>query len=689
MEIDDGLTIFSAKLKKLLTISFFVVLGSGLNAQQSNYADSLNVLFQKEETDSLKSQLLKQAFNYYFLDNIDTSFVLARKILDTNLKMRDTIGIANVQLDLASLYNAQGKYGEALKYDRQAYEYLLSVNDRRRIAVALNGLGEDYLGLGLYNEAFSYYQESLSMAEEVRDSLMSAVVTYNIGRVFKKTGQLAKSAEFIRRSMMLSEAVDDKIGQAYSLNDLGEIFFLQGEYDNALKSLETALTVAEKLDEDVIIPGILSNIAKCHAEKGDNVKAIIYYNKAALLFKKQSNDIELAKIDLNKGKIALVQNDKVRARYLFDQALKVAKSNNNAELLINTLNELSLWYEISGLPTESLRAIRKSASLKDSLEAINRNQQFSQTLMEFEIGRKDLAIAELNAQQLLRQEQLKNEEFLRNVLVVILAFTAVLLFTLYRNSVKSKRTNEMLVQHQKEIEAKSRELQSLLSMKDKFFSIVSHDLRSPINGLVGILDMLDDGYITQEELVKVTVSLRQRLGSTSKMLDNLLDWALVEMNEITLKWEEINLSKVAEDNLMSFKDINEKNVRFVNKIKPHVRVKADRNMLDLILRNLISNSVKFMENDGEVTLSALKAENHKFTVKVTDNGVGMNTDQLDKIFDSSVLYTTRGTANEKGTGLGLKLCKEFIEKMGGTIWVESEEGKGSTFNFTLQNLDKK
>ncbi|MEM9390858.1 MAG: HAMP domain-containing sensor histidine kinase, partial [Bacteroidota bacterium] len=416
---------------------------------------------------------------------------------------------------------------------------------------------------------------------------------------------------------------------------------------------------------------------------------ILYYDKATQLFEKQLNDIELAKIDLDKGKIALAQNDRATAKRLFDQALKVAESNNDVELLINTLNELSLWYEISGSPTESLKAIRKSINLKDSLEAINRNQQFSQTLMEFEIGRKDLAIAELNAQQLLRQEQLKNEEFLRNVLVVILAFTAVLLFTLYRNSVKSKKTNEMLVEHQKEIEAKSRELQSLLSMKDKFFSIVSHDLRSPINGLVGILDMLDDGYITQEELVKVTVSLRGRLGSTSKMLDNLLDWALVEMNEITLKWEEINLNKVAEDNLMSFKDINEKNVRFVNKIKPHVRVKADRNMLDLILRNLIANSVKFTENGGEVTLSAVKAENHKFTVKVTDNGVGMNADQLNKIFDTSALYTTRGTANEKGTGLGLKLCKEFVEKMGGTIWVESEEGKGSTFNFTLQNPDKK
>ncbi|MEM6755381.1 MAG: HAMP domain-containing sensor histidine kinase, partial [Cyanobacteria bacterium P01_C01_bin.38] len=305
--------------------------------------------------------------------------------------------------------------------------------------------------------------------------------------------------------------------------------------------------------------------------------------------------------------------------------------------------------------------------------------------MEFEIERKDVAIAELNAQQQLRQEQLKNQEFIRNVLVVILAFTGILLFTLYRNSVKRRKANEKLIAHQAEIEAKRKELESLLSMKDKFFSIVSHDLRSPINGLVGILDLLDEGHISQEELVKVTSSLKQRLDGTRKMLDNLLDWALVEMNEITLQWDEVNLMKSVDDNLSFFKEINEKGITFKNQIKKGLKVKADPNMLDLILRNLIANSIKFMDEKGEVIISS-STTNGKATVSVKDNGVGMGTDQISKIFDTNVLYTTKGTANEKGTGLGLKLCKEFVEKMGGTIWVESEEDKGSTFNFTLEKV---
>lgn len=654
-----------------------------VKANDIDYPDSLRVLFQNEKTDSIRIVLLTQAFKHYFVDNIDTSFILSREILELSVKTQDTVQIGQSNLNIASLYNAQGNYAEALVYDRRALDFSSAIDHGTGVVAALNGLGEDYLGLGLFNDAFSYYQQALSKAEEVGDELMSAVVTYNLGRVFKETGQLAKSAEFIRQSMVLSEQINDEVGRAYSLNDLGEIFLLQGEVESALESLQSALTVAEDLDEDVIIPQILINMARCYEEGGQMDIAVGFYDKAGVLFAKQSNITEVAKTNLKKGQVAMTNLDMETAKLLFDKALMVGENQNNAKIIIETLTELSKWYELSDKTAESLQALRRSMILRDSLNAINLDQQFSQTLMEFEIGRKDLAIAELNAQQQLRQQQIKNQEFIRNVLVVILAFTAILLFTLYRNSVKSRKANAKLITHQAEIEAKRKELESLLLMKDKFFSIVSHDLRSPINGLVGILDLLDEGHISQEELIKVTSSLKQRLDGTRKMLDSLLDWALVEMNEITLQWEEVHMRKSVEDNLSFFKEINEKNISFINSISKGLKVRADRNMLDLILRNLIANSIKFMDEMGKVEILSV-TNNDTVTISVNDNGVGMAADQISKIFDTNVLYTTKGTANEKGTGLGLKLCKEFVEKMGGTIWVESEEGKGSTFNFTLK-----
>ena len=608
-------------MKRGLIIAVLFFVGVGLSAQEISYPDSLKALWQNENVDSVKAELMSQAFAYYFIDNMDTSFALSRRILEIRSGYQDSFGIAQIQLSIAALYNAQGNYSEALKYDRQAYEYFLSVKRDSAVAEALNGLGEDYLGLGLFNDAFSYYQQALSKAEELDDKLMAAVTTYNIGRVFIETGQLAKSAEYIRKSMTLSEAIDDDVGKAYSLNDLGKIFLLQGNADSALESLDTALSIAEQLGEDIIIPDILTNMARSYEEKAEIDIALNYYDKAANLFSKQSNSIELAKVNLKKGEIAMSNSDLSKAKELFDQVLLVAKQQDHSELLVEVWDALSKWYELSNEVEQSLKALRESVMLKDSLDAFNLDQQFSQTLMEFEIERKDLAIAELNAQRQFRQERLKNQEFIRNVLVVILAFTAILLFTFYRNSARSKKANEKLIVHQKEIEAKSKELESLLSMKDKFFSIVSHDLRSPINGLVGILDLLDEGHVTQDELIRLTNSLKLRLDSTRKMLDSLLDWALVEMNEIALKWDEIDLYESVDNNLAFFKEVNEKNVLFQNVVIPEVFVEADHNMLDLILRNLIANSIKFMEEGGEVVVSSVINDTN-VTVSVRDNGVG-------------------------------------------------------------------
>ena len=140
---------------------------------------------------------------------------------------------------------------------------------------------------------------------------------------------------------------------------------------------------------------------------------------------------------------------------------------------------------------------------------------------------------------------------------------------------------------------------------------------------------------------------------------------------------------MVESNLAYFREVGDKKINFVNAVKEDQMVSADRNMLDLIIRNLVSNSIKFTEEGGTVEVSTEFGPKKSLIVMIKDNGIGMSSDQMDKLFDSNTLYTTRGTANEKGTGLGLRLCKEFVERMGGNIWVESVEGKGSTFKFTL------
>ena len=672
-------------MTRLFIILFiFPFLYAGIGRSQSPTLDSLEQVYQNVSTDSAKLTVLFKALDELGFDHIDTSFLLCQEIFEIANQVGDTSALAHAGVRISSLHAAQGEFVQALQYDRQALVRMTILNDVQGMAIAYNALGEDYLGLGLYNEAYIHYQRSIEHSKAVGDSLLFTIATYNLGRVFKAAGQLERAGEYINKSMQISELINDQVGVAYSLHDLGDIYLKEGKVDEALKSLEIALEVAEEVDDNIIIPQILDKMAELYLSTGQFEKALNYYSHSYSIYDRQSNDNAKAKVSLGIGRIAMQQNKMDLAKAYFDEAIKVAQDSHTGELLMFSHRELSNWHEKKGDYRRSLELLRKSKVLEDSLTLANRNQQFTQTQIQYELAQKDLAIDELNQKEKARQIQLKNEEFLRNVLVVILAFTGVLLITLYRNSARNKRANELLLEHQREIESKTKELESLLSMKDKFFSIISHDLRSPINALVGVLDMLKEGYLTQQELIKLTQSLRVRLDSTSKMLDNLLDWAMMEMNEIMMRREDIELYNFVQSNLLFFQGSNEKRISFMNVVEKKVQVNADRNMLDLIIRNLISNSIKFTNQGGEIVVSSEEENDKMVVISICDNGVGMSPGTVENLFSTATLLTTPGTANEKGRGLGLRLCKEFVEKMGGKIWVESEEGKGSTFKFTIQ-----
>jgi signal transduction histidine kinase len=235
------------------------------------------------------------------------------------------------------------------------------------------------------------------------------------------------------------------------------------------------------------------------------------------------------------------------------------------------------------------------------------------------------------------------------------------------------------------MEKRSEELERLNQVKDKFFSIISHDLRSPINALSGLLDLLDKGAVKPEELTNHVKELKTRFNHTRTLLNNLLDWTLLQMDKLNLQPTRIDLRKIVDENIQLLGAVQTKQISLVNEIPLNAIAFADSNTINLVIRNLMTNAIKFTNDGGSVTLGAVERTG-EWVVSVSDNGIGINADVLKILFDKTAPYTTRGTANEKGTGLGLILCKEFVEKNGGRIWVESEVGKGSKFTFTIPKV---
>jgi len=243
-------------------------------------------------------------------------------------------------------------------------------------------------------------------------------------------------------------------------------------------------------------------------------------------------------------------------------------------------------------------------------------------------------------------------------------------------------------QAEAEINSKNQELFKLITEKDKFFSIIAHDLRSPFNALLGFTRMMAEDLpsLSQDEIQKIANTMRASASNLHSLLENLLEWSqlqrgLIPYNPVSF----LLMPKIKESIPSVFESANKKGIEVSLDITEDLVVFADGNMLGSTIRNIASNAVKFTSKGGKVIISAKTFAGKSVEISIKDTGIGMSKEILDKLFRLDGNTNRKGTDGEPSTGLGLIICKEFVEKNRGEIWVESEEGKGSMFNFTLPN----
>ena len=298
-------------------------------------------------------------------------------------------------------------------------------------------------------------------------------------------------------------------------------------------------------------------------------------------------------------------------------------------------------------------------------EVASKNDEKEEKLSELILANEENAIALSLANKLIatQNEKIKNQE-----VELIIA-------------------NKELV-FQAELIIANKELKQSLQLnadKDLFISILAHDLRSPFNTLLGLSELLteDIRQYDIDEIENIVNHINKSAQNTYNLLEDILMWARTQSGKIPFKPQKLSFTDICKDILEILKpNANAKNITINYSAADEINVFADIDMLKTVLRNLVSNAIKFTNKDGAININA-EENSGNVTISVSDNGIGITPDNLAKLFDISQVLTTTGTAEETGTGLGLLLCKEFVEKHGGKIWVESEIGKGSDFKFTL------
>ncbi|OJJ16369.1 hypothetical protein BKI52_34335 [marine bacterium AO1-C] len=318
-------------------------------------------------------------------------------------------------------------------------------------------------------------------------------------------------------------------------------------------------------------------------------------------------------------------------------------------------------------------------------------------------------------------EQRRNQLYI-NIFIVGFVLAAIILLLLYRNNLQKQKSNLLLRQQKEEIEEQKNdlaekneqilqqkeeiaqqrddvitknieiekrrnELKKLNQVKDRLFSIISHDLRSPLNSLKGTLALMEMGVLEKDELIHFSSELNKELSYVLELMQNLLEWAKAQMEGMEAVIKLIDIHELVKNNVGLLSPVAEKkNVQIISEVPEETKAYGDEEMIKLVIRNLISNAIKFTSDAGKIQIHT-KTQANELEVSIIDDGVGMSPEKTARLFNADTHFTTKGTNSEKGTGLGLLICKEFVEKNNGRIWVESIQGQGSVFRFTLKLND--
>jgi two-component system, sensor histidine kinase and response regulator len=364
--------------------------------------------------------------------------------------------------------------------------------------------------------------------------------------------------------------------------------------------------------------------------------------------------------------------------------IEVAQQFGYKEELERSYRLLSQIYDARKDIARAYEYQSKYLVIHDSLTDQKQSEKITLMQARFNAEIKEAQIDLLTKEAQLNEEEIKSQKVWLYFSIGCLSLLLILAFVLFYNNRYNSIAKRVLQEKNKAINTQTQQLKNLNATKDKLFSIISHDLRSPLASLKALMELVGTPGITHDEFINITKILKRNLDSVHEDLDNLLMWAQTQLKGLQAVPEALELRSLADEKINLFKEAaNAKNISIANEVQPGTVVFADRNHIGLVLRNLLANAIKFNQPGGHIFISA-KDSGPLHEISVTDSGVGISMEDLNRLFNAETHFTRPGTNKEKGVGIGLLITKEFIENNHGSIWVTSELGKGTTFTFTLK-----
>ncbi len=585
---------------------------------------------------------------------------------------------------IGQVYMNQNKHDSAIYYINESIKIANKTTDNEAIVKGTILKGKSYCMTGFYEAALGEHFIILKNYN-IKSKKLHADLLLSIAYIYNQSNQVKSGIHYALNALSTYTKLGLKPKIAESYNVLGYIFEKESEIetggkkallqDSAFKYYKYAYNMATENNLKEYIALSSENIASIYEDLGQDenspekktelfITSRNYYKKAYKINKACNNMFYLVN-NLNDIGDTYQKIGKYDSALLYyDRNLALAQKHGFNSCIIYALDDLSETYYAKGDFKRAYEIENRSENLvkhqykKDNIVALNR------LMVMYETEKKEFEI----------KKQHKNRIIL--LLVIALIFS-LMVFTLlaFRQSLLAKKL----------LSDKNFQLEKLIATKNRFFSIIAHDLKSPFNSILGLSRLLIEYRSSYdiEEYHRTVNLIHDSATSGFSLLENLLDWARMQTGEISFNPKKLDLKTIVMNNISLFEHIaREKKIVLSYNSPEELKVTADEQMIHTILRNLISNAIKFTPKGGSVEIKSLQ-ENDTVTLSVSDTGIGIKPENIKRLFKIDENFSTAGTENEKGTGLGLILCKEFTDRHNGKIIVESKVLRGTKISIKL------
>ena len=683
--------IIKSCMKKIITIISFLSVFVCLS--QTKDVDSLTIqlAFQNSDTSKVKTSIELVKALYELNDyNRALKYIAQTEKLSNILNYE--LGNAESTYYKALIYTKKNDYINAIDSYTRAKQIYTVIKDTLGIAKVNNQIGLIEISRGNYNKGLQYSLSAINILEERNLKPELSTAYCNLAKAYLSMNAFDKAIEFNLKALSIQEQLNDENGIIISSINLGDLYSRRKENRKAIEYYEKVMRNL-KADNDTIRGQILPKLGGEYLQFKDFDKSALYLIQGLQLNRKTNNRVGLLTSLNNLANLNLQRNFLNTAEAQLLEARDIAKDLDNKEAL---LTNYQLLKSLDSTKRNFARAYvwqREYYELKNRLNE-NIKNSFSENISQIEplseIESKPVVSETIVSNDLTKKIQDKIDFQKYIIYGLITAFIVALAFLIFtylkrnesiENIIDLEAKNKKIEIQKEAILEQTKHLEDINKVKDRLFSIVSHDLKDSLTSIKGFIDLLSEGDISNEEFDKLIPELSENANNATMLLFNLLNWSKSQMQSLKANPSLFDIQEIFQDKINLIEQrLDSKNIKLIDRSLKDFAY-ADRSMMEIVIQNLLTNAVKFSQPGDMITVSN-HISNGSCIISVSDTGVGISEENIDKLFKNNT-FTTTGTSNEKGTGLGLSICKELVELNKGKIWVESTVNVGSTFYVQL------